>query len=93
MKQQTDVSEIPELKVKTHTVTLAAKVGETLASRIDTTRFSSWIKLKSMTARLLKLYERFRKGGNKSATLLPQDIENAEQFWIKESQKEISESG
>lgn len=39
----------------------ATSIQETLASRINPKRFSSWVRLQSVTARILKLYQRFRQ--------------------------------
>ena len=41
------------------------------------------------TARVLKLYERFKQGGNNNPQLRQADIHRAEIFWIHEAQKEF----
>jgi len=62
---------------------------ETLASRINAERFSSWKRLQNTTARILKLYSRFKQGSKQGAEITPTDLINAELFWIKEAQKDI----
>ena len=64
-----------------------------LASRIDMTRFSKWKLLLYVTARILKLYKRFRasnKGTPCESNIDPQDLQSAEVFWIKQAQQDIN---
>lgn len=91
VKQSTSVISIPELKAKTHVAMTANAISpESLAKRIDATRFSKWLLLKHTTARVLKLYKRFKFHGSKNDTeLLPIDLEEGEFFWIKEAQRDI----
>ena len=85
-----DASEvdIPELR---KTVMLAkGKIENSLASRIDINRFSCYQRLINTTARILRLFKRF-KGDNKQTSVLRiSDIEEAETFWIHEAQRELS---
>ena len=54
---------------------------DSLANIIDVNRFSNWMRLKYVTARILKLYKRFKKSEiTKESMILPEDLENAEQF-------------
>ena len=63
-----------------------AEEKETLAGRIDSKRFSKWKLLQCTTARILKLYNRFKEGANNAGDVSPTDLIRAEEFWIKESQ-------
>ena len=71
-----------------HTVAVIQCV-DSLASRIDIHRFSKWYRLINTTARVLKLYERFKQGGENNSVLRQADIHRAENFWITEAQKEF----
>ena len=64
---------------------------DTLASRIDIAKYSSYGKLLRVTARILKFYSKFPKPSFKSATqeLTPEDITNAEILWIREIQQNM----
>ena len=55
----------------------------------DLNRYSRWKVLQHTTARILKLYKRFKTGGDRSAELTADDLSGAEIFWIKEAQKGI----
>ena len=76
---------------------LAAFVGttcekETLATRIDAKRHSSWLFLKSVTARVLKLYKRFQANSqtdSRAANIDSSDLRAAENFWLKYAQQSI----
>ena len=82
---------LPEMKRATTQASNHVKENfDSLAQRIDTERFSNWNRLKFVTARVLKLYSRFKSGGDKSADLTPVDLENAEEFWIKDSQRSLN---
>jgi len=70
-----------------------AKLGdEDLADRIDMSRFSKWKLLLFVTARILKLYDKFR-ASNKNTPYEPnvnsQDLGLAEIFWMKKAQHTI----
>ena len=89
IKSEVDISSIPELKVVNNKVK-GNVIIESLASRIDLRRFSNWERLKATTARILKLYSRFAKGGNKNdKDITVENCQSAEDFWIKEAQPEL----
>ena len=53
-------------------------------------RFSKLSRLLNTTAYLLKLYRRFKKGGDKEDRCISaRDIEEAEMFWINDAQKSL----
>ena len=58
---------------------------------IDPKRFSSWKNLVRVTARIQRLANKIRLRRHtqtgKEGPLLPEELEKAERFWIKESQK------
>ena len=86
---EVSITSIPELKVVSNKVKCKS-VHESLANRIDIQRFSRWERLKATTARILKLYSRYAKGGNRNDTnVTVEDLQNAEDFWVKEAQAEI----
>ena len=77
--------------IRTTMVTKIEGPHDTLASRIDIAKYSSYGKLLSVTARILKFYGKFPKLSFESAThdLTPEDIKKAEIFWIKEIQQNM----
>ena len=79
---------LPQVKKEQHLVA-ATITSDSLASRIDLSRFSKWYRLINTTARILKLYKRYKSGADKSSKLVPADLNQAESFWIKEAQQEI----
>ena len=80
---------LPELKQK-YIVATATVAEETLVSRFQIERFSRWRLLIHATARIIRLYRRFKKDGT-STSLQPTtlDVHDAERLWIAEAQKEI----
>ena len=82
---------VPEMKASTtkEVVYHTRDAKETLASRFDLNRYSRWKVLQYTTARILKLYKRFKTGGDRNTELTSDDLAQAEVFWIKEAQKEI----
>lgn len=91
---QVNVEKLPER----HKVIMAvvAKEVETLAARIDISRFSKIEMLKNTTARILKLYERYRRhpeGSTDSKVKMNEltvaDRDAAERFWIQNAQESI----
>ena len=68
--------------IRTTMVTKIEGPHETLVSRIDIAKYSSYAKLLRFTARILKFYSKFPKPSFKSATheLTPEDIKKAEIF-------------
>ena len=90
VKQQTNVIDIPELKKSSNLVGAVTVPVESLTDRIDLFRFSSWALFKGTTARILKLYQRFKKNRNDyESEILPKDLEEAEKLWIRNSQSKI----
>ena len=61
---------------------------ETLASRIDATRFSKWSHLGAVTARILYLYRKYRSNSEVGEISFV-DSHAAEILWIKEAQSSI----
>ena len=63
---------------------------DSLSSRIQISRFSRFTPLIHTTARILKLYKRFKTGGvSNNKELEPSDLEDAKQFWIRDAQNDI----
>ena len=63
---------------------------ETLVSRFRVERFSRWRLLIHATARVIRLYRRFKKDEpSTSCQPTPRDVHDAERLWIAEAQKEI----
>lgn len=91
VSRQVNVVDLPER----NKVVLSADVKplETLASRIDIDRFSKIGLLKNTTARVLKLYKRYKRvdkpQNNVSVELSAADIQTAEEFWILDAQRLI----
>ena len=89
-RQSTTVSLVPELKVTALNNLASSEEIDSLANRIDINRFSNWMRLKYVTARILKLYKRYKKSEiNTESMILPEDLENAEKFWILEAQRKM----
>ena len=65
--------------------------NETLASRIDISRYSSLTKLLNVTARILNLYKHFKapKENAPSLALSAKSIQDAQQFWIIDAQNSL----
>ena len=61
---------------------------DTLASRINIEKYSNYRKLLRVTARILAMYKKEPKPTltNATRTLIADDIDNAERFWILEAQ-------
>ena len=78
--------ELPERK-KIHGFVGLIQVADSISTRIDHLRFSRWCILVNTTARVLKLYQRFKQGGDNNPKLCHTDIQIAEKFWIREAQK------
>ena len=90
IKQGTTVCQIPELKVTALNISEGPKEVDSLVKRIDIKRFSNWMRLKYVTARILKLYKRYKKPETpENLMILPEDLDRAEDFWIIEAQKSI----
>ena len=92
LTQKIGLKELPE-RIKIVTVqTARTQITDSLVKRIDITRFSKFKLLINTTARVLKLYERFKQSkktvGN-GPEVSNADAVKAMDFWIKESQKEL----
>ena len=77
---------LPEMKKK-FVGTANIHTDEMLLNRFDLNRFSKWRLLVHTTARILKLYKRFKTGGTKKTEPNPVDLEEAENEWIKIAQR------
>ena len=88
------ITEFPEEKKKFIGLTKAEE-NTSLTAAINIERFSKIKVLIMTTARILKLYKRFKTGGKKEDTeITPAEIKEAEKTWIIDAQKElISENG
>ena len=54
---------------------------DSLVKRIDFQRFSDWMRLKYVTARILKLYKRYKRAETQeNLIILPEDLDRAEDF-------------
>ena len=94
-----DQSEVEGESRKIHTVSIPAKEE----SPIDCTKFSSWRRLLRVTAYILRLVWNLRANCNKNKApeennmkpkegpLSPEELESAENHWIKESQKSLKD--
>ena len=92
---QTSVTDVLE-RVKTVFVAVADNiVEETLASRINIERFSKLELLKGTTARVLKLYQKYRsvehnpKAEPYTSEITTKDRERAERLWVEDAQRRL----
>jgi len=78
-------------RVKTAMATNIERFQDTLAGRIDITKYSNYNKLLRVTARIMKIYDRNPISSLKNATseLTPHDVEKVELFWIREAQQNM----
>ena len=84
--------ELPERKKKVFTGVTTGKVEETLAKRFDLNRFSKFLRLIYTTARVLCLYQYYKKDNTRNDKLIrSEDIKDAERFWIIEAQSQLHE--
>ena len=87
-----NVKELPE-RVKQIHVVKEQSLSDSLAKRINLERFSKFQLLINTTARVLNLYERFKKGSeNKQTDGIGVSVESramAERFWVMEAQKAL----
>ena len=74
-------------------LTADVKEDESLAARIDISRYSNYTRLLRVTARVLAVFQKKRTPSLSNALLAPQaeDLEAAEMFWIREAQKSIKQ--
>ena len=81
---------LPELKQKL-IVAATCSPTESLLERFNLDRFSRWRLLIHTTARIIRLYRRFKKNQtNLSLQPTIADIRDAEDWWIAEAQKKIN---
>ena len=66
-------------------------IPDSLASRIDITRYSNYTKLLHVTARILLFYQPPPAFKNAVGDITLQNVEEAEIFWIKEAQGSITD--
>ena len=86
--KETNVSEIPELKKGFVAATIVKAQQASLADEFDINRFSKYKLLLYTTARIMKLFQRYKSGGNKQdVEIQPNDIRQAEELWIKKAQE------
>ena len=90
--QKCNMTDLPE-RIKVVSVLVAkTQVKDSLAKRIDIDRFSKLERLVNTTARILKLYVRFKKDDKEfKGDISVVDKDNALDFWVYESQKELHE--
>lgn len=95
ISRKTDVEELPERHKKV-ILAVDAKEIDTLANRIDISRFSKIESLLRTTARVLNLYKRYKKRDDlskddsiKMDELTVSDRGAAEKFWISDAQRVI----
>ena len=86
IKQLTYKRELPE-RIKT-VMTTQGMENDSLEQRINIHKYSNYIKLIKVTARILALYKRKPKPSFKNAVTQPtaEEIADAERFWILRSQ-------
>ena len=91
ISKEITITELPETKKVVCNVT--AEPVETLISRMDIERFSKFTRLINTTARIMKLYRRYKRNDEKPAFELPpdyispKDFEQAERAWVIEAQR------
>ena len=86
---ETNVPKLPEER-KQFIGAVKENSSASLTTVIDINRFSKLKLLLHTTARLMKLYKRFKKGGDKDdADILPSDVKLAEELWIKDAQEPL----
>ena len=70
--------------------TVTTPKQNSLASEIDINRFSKLQLLLNTTARVMKLFKRFKKDGIRhEVEVLPGDLVQAEELWIRKAQEQI----
>ena len=89
--QDTNITVLPEEKKRYIVSTVTTVTSTSLVSAIDIERFSKLSVLLNTTARILKLYARFRRNGNRlDKEILPEDVSQAANLWIKNAQEEMA---
>ena len=77
-------SDVPEVKLGKPLFVLQSKP----TAIIDPSRYSNWAKLCRVTAYCFR-FIRNAKSPSVSGPLLPEEIESAERYWVKEAQREL----
>ena len=91
ISKEMTITELPETKKLVCNAT--AEPVETLISRMDIDRFCKFTRLINTTARIMKLYRRYKRNDEKPAYELPPDyispkyFEQAERAWVVEAQR------
>ena len=85
VKQDGPTSDLPE-QIKAVMLTVA-KEEETLSDRIGINRFSTYTKLLQVTTRIFAMYKHHPRYSlaNAARSLTPQNLEEAERFWITDA--------
>ena len=87
---ETNITDLPEQRKAFVGAVSKATQDHSVTTIIEIQRFSKLKMLLNVTALILKLYSRFRKGGDQQDTRITvKDTEMAEQLWIKDAQKEM----
>ena len=89
VRSETNVTKLPEQQ-KNFVGNVARVVSSSIASIMDADRFSNLNRLFYTTARIEKLYQRFKKGDGYDYRILPQDLKHAEETWVKYVQEDMS---
>ena len=83
-------SELKKSAVQNLVATVVKINEESLANRIDCSRFSKWEMLIGVIARIFRIYRRYRRhGGGTNLEPTVDDRREAELFWIKEAQRDL----
>ena len=90
IKQHSTREDLPERTNLVYTVQDAE--GDRLSNRFDLGRFSKLSILSNTTARILKLYRRYKNSDDtsyKDSQIAAEDIRKAERFWMKEAERDL----
>ena len=93
-KTPTTLQKLPETIKVLASINIVNDIGEdTLEKRINIDNHSNFEKLLRVTARVLAMFQKMPKTTFKNVTkvLTPEDITNAERFWILQAQKIMHE--
>lgn len=93
-KTPTTLQKLPETIKVLASINIVNNIGEdTLEKRINIDNHSNFEKLLRVTARVLAMYQKMPRTTFKNVTkvLTPEDITNAERFWILQAQKIMHE--
>ena len=83
IRSETNISKLPEIK-RNFVGAVVSKVSNSIASAINISRFSKLSRLLYTTARIQKLFKRFRKANSEYDKMIcPKDLHYAENTWIK----------